>query len=149
MLQVLDTQWKEHLAAMDYLRQSIGLRGYAQKNPIQEFKREAFEMFERMLDKTNYEIIRTLSRLQVSEPEAVKEAMDDVVDASYPSEEQLEARHDSITGFPSQDQKDETARREAQEAPRTFRREKPKIGRNDPCWCGSGKKYKHCHGKLK
>ncbi|HHO82013.1 MAG TPA: preprotein translocase subunit SecA, partial [Halothiobacillus sp.] len=122
MLQVLDTQWKEHLAAMDYLRQSIGLRGYAQKNPIQEFKREAFEMFERMLDKTNYEIIRTLSRLQVSEPEAVKEAMDDVVDASYPSEEQLEARHDSITGFPSQDQKDETARREAQEAPRTFRR---------------------------
>jgi len=149
MLQVLDTQWKEHLAAMDYLRQSIGLRGYAQKNPIQEFKREAFEMFERMLEKTNYEIIRTLSRLQVTKPEAVKEAMDDVVDASYPAVEQMEARHDSITGFPSQDQKDETARREPQEVPRTFRREKPKIGRNDPCWCGSGKKYKHCHGKLK
>jgi len=148
MLQVLDTQWKEHLAAMDYLRQSIGLRGYAQKNPTQEFKREAFEMFENMLDRMNTEIIRTLSRLQISEPEAVREAIDEVADAQYPAPEQLEARHESAQVFPQREDPEEARRREAEAAPQPFRREGPKVGRNDPCWCGSGKKYKHCHGKL-
>ncbi|MGC9457088.1 MAG: preprotein translocase subunit SecA [Halothiobacillaceae bacterium] len=148
MLQVLDTQWKEHLAAMDYLRQSIGLRGYAQKNPTQEFKREAFEMFEGMLDRMNGEIIRTLSRLQVAEPEAVREALDEVVDAQYPDPTQMEARHESSAGFSAGEARDEREEGEAESGNRTYRRETPKVGRNDPCWCGSGKKYKHCHGKL-
>ncbi|MFP4155285.1 MAG: preprotein translocase subunit SecA [Halothiobacillaceae bacterium] len=149
LLQVLDTQWKEHLAAMDYLRQSIGLRGYAQKNPTQEFKREAFEMFEGMLDRMNGEIIRTLSRLQVAEPEAVREALDEVVDAHYPDPAQMEARHDQAGGYASAAAPDDERAGEGDgSAGRTYRRETPKVGRNDPCWCGSGKKYKHCHGRL-
>ncbi|MDD3610175.1 MAG: preprotein translocase subunit SecA [Halothiobacillaceae bacterium] len=137
MLQVLDVQWKEHLAAMDYLRQSIGLRGYAQKNPTQEFKREAFELFERMLDRVGLEVVKVLSRVQVAQPEALEE---EIVEASFPAPEQMQARHDSVSAMGEPEPQAEGSE--------TYQRENPKIGRNDPCWCGSGKKYKYCHGKL-
>jgi preprotein translocase subunit SecA len=157
LLQVLDAQWKEHLAAMDYLRQSIGLRGYAQKNPMQEYKREAFEMFGRMLDDMNYEIIRTLTRLQVAAPEGMEqsrldEMLDELVDNPRVDPSQMSTRHESVSTFEeSEDEPAPASRRPADrgEAPtRPVRRETPKVGRNDPCPCGSGKKYKQCCGKL-
>lgn len=144
LLQVLDSHWKEHLAAMDYLRQSIGLRGYAQKNPTQEYKREAFEMFSRMLDELNLNVVKVLSRLTIApnpvmgEP-VLDEMLDEVVEAQYIDESQLQLRHDSVDEFSEQ------ADGGADTAPV---RVEPKLGRNELCWCGSGKKYKHCHGKL-
>ncbi len=144
LLQVLDSHWKEHLAAMDYLRQSIGLRGYAQKNPTQEYKREAFEMFSRMLDELNLNVIKILSRLTIA-PNPVTgetvldEMLDEVVEAQYFDESQLQLRHDSVEEFA------EEVPTQATDAPIRI---EPKPGRNDLCWCGSGKKYKHCHGKL-
>ena len=163
LLQVLDTQWKEHLAAMDYLRQSIGLRGYAQKNPTQEFKREAFEMFGHMLDRMNYEIIRSLTRLQISAPEGmtddqISETLEKLIDNPQLDPRQLITRHDSVSSLsnesPERRAPSETTtkpgegRAGADKPNKPVRRESPKIGRNEPCWCGSGKKYKHCHGKL-
>jgi len=163
LLQVLDAQWKEHLAAMDYLRQSIGLRGYAQKNPTQEYKREAFEMFGKMIDEMNYEIVRTLTRLQVAAPEGMEQQdiasmLDELVDNPKVDPSQLRTRHESVSTFDSQPEPEAPARQPAaqaqagaggEEAPtRPVRRENPKVGRNDPCPCGSGKKYKHCCGKL-
>lgn len=146
LLQVLDGHWKEHLAAMDYLRQSIGLRGYAQKNPTQEYKREAFEMFSHMLDEINLDVVKILSRLSITpapdQGEAVVDhLLDDVVEANYPDERHLQMRHEAIDEFSESPSEPES------EARTPVRRE-PKLGRNDPCWCGSGKKYKHCHGKL-
>ena len=138
MLQVLDQAWKEHLAAMDYLRQGIGLRGYAQKNPKQEYKREAFEMFTAMLDRIKHDVIGILSKVQVRAEEDVE-----AVEAQRQQNVPMEYRHaeaDALHG-----EGEEAA--EAQQAP--FVREGRKIGRNEPCPCGSGKKYKHCHGKLK
>ncbi|KTG17388.1 MULTISPECIES: preprotein translocase subunit SecA [unclassified Guyparkeria] len=159
LLQVLDAQWKEHLAAMDYLRQSIGLRGYAQKNPTQEYKREAFEMFGKMLDDMNYEIIRTLTRLQIAAPEGMEQdqinsMLDELVDNPRVDPSQLRTRHESVSTFDESEEPVAPARASGQgeaggEAPtRPVRRENPKIGRNDPCYCGSGKKYKHCCGRL-
>ncbi len=159
LLQVLDAQWKEHLAAMDYLRQSIGLRGYAQKNPTQEYKREAFEMFGKMLDDMNFEIVRTLTRLQVAAPEGMEQEdinsmLDELVDNPRVDPSQLRTRHESVSTFAEPDEPAAPARpaapgQDGVEAPtRPVRRENPKIGRNDPCHCGSGKKYKHCCGKL-
>ena len=141
MLQVLDSQWKEHLAAMDYLRQGIGLRGYAQKDPKQEYKREAFEMFQSMLEALKREVISVLMRVQVMSPEALSEA-----EAAQRQAQQMQFSHpeavsayDEVeTGVPEGDD----------EQVQPYRREQPKLGRNDPCWCGSGKKFKHCHGKL-
>ncbi|MFA7522036.1 MAG: preprotein translocase subunit SecA [Halothiobacillaceae bacterium] len=164
LLQVLDAQWKEHLAAMDYLRQSIGLRGYAQKNPTQEFKREAFEMFGKMLDDMNYEIVRTLTRLQIAAPEGMEQSQidsmfDELVDGPRLDPSQLRAQHESVSTFAGTEE--ETAQApgsagrggqqagQGSEVPtRPLRRETPKVGRNEPCPCGSGKKYKHCCGKL-
>ena len=159
LLQVLDAQWKEHLAAMDYLRQSIGLRGYAQKNPTQEYKREAFEMFGKMLDDMNYEIVRTLTRLQVAAPEGMEQEdvnamLDELVDNPRVDPSQLRTRHESVSTFAEPEPPAAPARPSGRteggnEPPaRPVRRENPKIGRNDPCHCGSGKKYKHCCGKL-
>ena len=139
MLQVLDQAWKEHLAAMDYLRQGIGLRGYAQKNPKQEYKREAFEMFTAMLDRIKHDVVGILSKVQVRAEEDVK-----AVEAQRQQNVPMEYRHaeaDALHG------EGEEAAQEAQQAP--FVREGRKIGRNEPCPCGSGKKYKHCHGRLK
>ncbi|MGL5948957.1 MAG: preprotein translocase subunit SecA [Aeromonas sp.] len=131
MLQTLDTLWKEHLAAMDHLRQGIHLRGYAQKNPKQEYKRESFDLFTQMLESLKSEVISILSRVQVSEPE--------VEEMQHQQQAQAEAMPRQYSHAEAQSQL-----AEGEAAPR----HEPKIGRNDPCPCGSGKKYKHCHGQL-
>ena len=144
MLQVLDHLWKEHLAAMDYLRQGIGLRGYAQKNPTQEYKREAFEMFTAMLDKMQNDIVQVLCRVQVQQPEAL------AAFEEPPEMPPMEMQHESATAWGDDEVVDATFDASGAESAtkEPFVREEPKLGRNDPCWCGSGKKYKHCHGKL-
>ena len=138
MLNVLDQQWKDHLASMDYLRQGIGLRGYAQKQPMQEYKRESFEMFTSLLDNIKREVIRILARVQVKAEEDVE-----AVEARRRQEAPMQFRHDEAraAGAPSPDAA-------APPTPETFVREGRKVGRNEPCPCGSGQKYKHCHGKL-
>jgi len=143
MLQVLDNSWKEHLTAMDYLRKGIHLRGYAQKDPKQEYKREAFEMFTNLLDHIKYEVTRILFRVQVSQEEDVQ-AMDEQMQA--PRELHFEhAEASSALG----EYDPEAALEEMSAAPaQPFVRESNKVGRNDPCPCGSGKKFKQCHGKL-
>jgi preprotein translocase subunit SecA len=143
MLQVLDNHWKEHLAAMDYLRQGIGLRGYAQRNPKQEYKREAFEMFEALLERIKHDVTTLLMRLQVrsaDDAEALERQQRAAAGAGgmrFQHSEPQSVLHTPQAGGGQ-------AGAEAQ----PFRREGPKLGRNDPCWCGSGKKFKHCHGKL-
>jgi preprotein translocase subunit SecA len=137
MLQILDHNWKEHLAAMDYLRQGIHLRGYAQKNPKQEYKREAFEMFSEMLDTIKHDVVTTLLRAEVRPPE-------EMMPQDMPVQE-FEFRHEAFNGF-GDTQSDGAA--EAEEVQQPFKRAQPKVGRNDPCPCGSGKKYKQCCGKL-
>jgi len=140
MLQILDAHWKDHLAAMDYLRQGIHLRGYAQKNPKQEYKREAFEMFQRMLESIKHEVISVLTKVQVQPQEALypeqREALDD-----------FQFQHEEFSGFDEAEAAPEQAREQEPQQP--FVRPDRKIGRNEPCPCGSGKKYKQCHGKLK
>ncbi len=135
MLQVLDQQWKDHLATMDNLRQGIHLRGYAQKNPKQEYKREAFELFREMLARIKNEVISILSKVVVRSEEEVQA----LEEQRRQSETKMEFHHDTVGQEKSAD-KDETA------AP--FVRDGRKVGRNEPCPCGSGKKYKQCHGKL-
>ena len=139
MLQVLDSHWKEHLAAMDYLRQGIGLRGYAQRNPKQEYKREAFAMFETLLERIKHEVIRLLLRLQLRSESAAEEFGRRFARTA----EGVQFKHED----PNSPLREQGEAPEA-DAAQTYRREGPKLGRNDPCWCGSGKKYKHCHGQL-
>ncbi|MFL6712524.1 MAG: preprotein translocase subunit SecA, partial [Sulfurifustis sp.] len=142
MLQVLDQQWKDHLAAMDYLRQGIHLRGYAQKNPKQEYKREAFELFSDMLARIKQEVVTLLARLQV-EAEAPQSF---TPPPRVPQE--LHFLHPSASS-PAPSENGEVAEEaEVAVAPRPVVRKQPKVGRNQPCPCGSGKKYKHCHGRL-
>ncbi len=151
MLQILDNHWKEHLAAMDYLRQGIGLRGYAQRDPKQEYKREAFELFQQLLERIKFDVISLLMRLKVRGEQDLPH---------LPSEEELEAQMqfqhpdasaalaDQLTPG-SQPAESAAAAGEPAAAPQApFKRETPKVGRNAPCPCGSGKKYKHCCGKL-
>ncbi len=134
MLQSLDSHWREHLAALDHLRQGIHLRGYAQKNPKQEYKREAFELFEGLLDMVRREVTRIVFTVQIRSPEDVEEA------APHADVQNVQYQH---AGF------DETlGEGEARLQDVSPAEAGPKIGRNDPCPCGSGKKYKHCHGKL-
>src|SRR5580765_8036897 len=139
MLQILDAHWREHLAALDHLRQGIHLRGYAQKNPKQEYKREAFELFGNLVESVKLEVTRTLMTvdLKVREPEEVQKLQ-------APAVENVQYQHagyeEALAGA------DGDAAAAAKAAP--FVRHVGKIGRNDPCPCGSGKKYKHCHGKL-
>ena len=134
MLQTLDSLWKEHLAAMDYLRQGIHLRGYAQKDPKQEYKRESFSMFAAMLESLKYEVISTLSKVQVRMPEEV-EAM----------EQQRREDAERLAQMQQLSHQDDESAAAAALAEQTGER---KVGRNDPCPCGSGKKYKQCHGRL-
>ena len=142
MLQVLDQTWKEHLAAMDYLRQGIHLRGYAQKNPKQEYKREAFDMFTNLLDRIKLDVVSILSKVQVRTESDV-----DAVDEQRRSKSEMQYRHDEASAM--QEQAGEDEQQQAQgEAVQPFVRGGRKIGRNEPCPCGSGKKYKQCHGKL-
>ncbi len=124
VLQIFDHLWKEHLLAMDHLRQSVGLRGYAQKQPIQEYKRESFELFESMLDKVREETMLAMHRVQVEQEEPLVEEPQENASVNYNLGEEDEP-----------------------EVQQTYKREHPKVGRNDPCPCGSGKKYKQCHGK--
>ncbi|MBK4713973.1 MULTISPECIES: preprotein translocase subunit SecA [Tenebrionibacter/Tenebrionicola group] len=134
MLQTLDSLWKEHLAAMDYLRQGIHLRGYAQKDPKQEYKRESFAMFAAMLESLKYEVISTLSKVQVRMPEEV-EVM----------EQQRREEAERLAQMQQFSHQEDDALAAQELAARTGDR---KVGRNDPCPCGSGKKYKQCHGRL-
>ncbi len=138
VLQGLDNHWREHLQAMDQLRQGIHLRGYAQKDPKQEYKREAFELFKSMLDTLRYEIISILSQVQVQD-EADVNLMEEKRRAEL--SHQMEYQHEDVSGMAAQEQ-------EGDEKVVPFKREEPKVGRNDPCPCGSGKKYKQCHGKI-
>ena len=139
MLQTLDGLWKEHLAAMDHLRQGIHLRGYAQKNPKQEYKRESFDLFTQMLETLKRDVVSILSRVHVQERDV--EAMEEQ------QRQQAEAAPRTYTHAAAENQlADEETQADA--APVTFVRDEQKVGRNDPCPCGSGKKYKHCHGQL-
>jgi preprotein translocase subunit SecA len=140
MLQVLDSAWKEHLAAMDYLRQGIGLRGYAQKNPKQEYKREAFEMFTAMLDRIKHDVVGIVSKVQVREQADVE-----AVEEQRRSRAPQQYRHAQTSAMGEQA---EGPAEDEQQAHTPYTRQGRKVGRNEPCPCGSGKKYKHCHGML-
>jgi preprotein translocase subunit SecA len=140
LLQSLDNHWREHLAAMDHLRQGIHLRGYAAKNPKQEYKREAFELFEAMLGTIAREVTQVTLTVQIRSPEDVE-----AVEAQEPAVTNVKYHHaDYDEALGSEDE--ETAEQGAGQQP--VQRQHPKVGRNDPCPCGSGKKYKHCHGQL-
>ena len=141
MLKVLDHRWKEHLAAMDYLRQGIGLRGYAQKNPKQEYKREGFAMFQQMLEQIKHETVSLIARTELPTLEEIK-----AIEAARQVPEDIEYQHAQAEDVlhPTQQQ----AKPEEQIKQQPFKRTEKKLGRNEPCHCGSGKKFKHCHGKL-
>ncbi|HET9822276.1 MAG TPA: preprotein translocase subunit SecA [Burkholderiaceae bacterium] len=134
LLQSIDTHWREHLAALDYLRQGIHLRGYAQKNPKQEYKREAFELFAKLLDLVKLEVTRVLMTVRIQTQEQVSQAA-----------EAIEERASQVSNVTyTHPNEDGSVSQEAHAAAAQV----PRVGRNDPCPCGSGKKYKHCHGRL-
>ncbi|MGI9265638.1 MAG: SEC-C metal-binding domain-containing protein, partial [Gammaproteobacteria bacterium] len=146
MLQQLDSGWKEHLASMDYLRQGIHLRGYAQKNPKQEYKREAYEMFTELLDRVKHDTVSILSRVQVRTEEEV-EAME----RQRRESSRLKFQHAAApqaTAAPAAQPVGATGAPAQEQSHTPFVRDQKKVGRNEPCPCGSGKKYKHCHGRL-
>ncbi|ENM5729785.1 preprotein translocase subunit SecA [Vibrio mimicus] len=136
MLQTLDTLWKEHLAAMDHLRQGIHLRGYAQKNPKQEYKRESFELFEDLLESLKSDVITVLSKVRVQQQEEVER-----MEAQRRAQAEEAARH-------AQAQHASADESEQEESNQPMVRDERKVGRNEPCPCGSGKKYKQCHGQI-
>jgi preprotein translocase subunit SecA len=167
MLRTLDTHWREHLAAMDYMRQGIFLRSYAQKNPKQEYKREAFELFSAMLDRIKFDTVTTVSKIQVrSQAEIEREELErqqrlaralQMQHAEAVSPIQLGAAVEEGAGPPGAPPGFNSAPgagagaaepRAAAPAATPFVRQVPKVGRNELCPCGSGKKYKHCHGAL-
>jgi preprotein translocase subunit SecA len=143
MLQVLDNSWKEHLAAMDHLRQGIHLRGYAQKDPKQEYKREAFQMFNALLDHIKYEVVTILSRAKVNREEDVQ-----AIDEQRQAPVEMHYEHAEVHSIFEGDNIGEDAVKPEDDEQSPFVRTERKVGRNDPCPCGSGKKYKQCHGKL-
>ena len=167
-LQALDESWKEHLAGMDYLRQSVGLRGYAQKNPKQEYKKEAFELFTTMLGEYKTQVVTVLSKVQVRNAEQVEQAkaqaqaqaaQSDSAQVSYEHKEVASALADepeqASTGqaavaaaAAARGVAQQRAAGAAAAPQQPVRRNMPKVGRNEPCPCGSGKKFKACHGKL-
>ncbi|HSI51756.1 MAG TPA: preprotein translocase subunit SecA [Ideonella sp.] len=136
LLQAIDSHWREHLAALDYLRQGIHLRGYAQKNPKQEYKREAFELFAQLLNVVKMEVTRVLMTVRVQTQEQVSQAAEAI-------EEQAEQLRNITYTHPNED-----GSISAETDPATVAGEMPRVGRNDPCPCGSGLKFKACHGKL-
>jgi preprotein translocase subunit SecA len=167
MMRTLDQHWREHLAAMDYMRQGIFLRSYAQKNPKQEYKREAFELFAAMLDRIKFDTVTTVSKVQVrSQAEIEREELErqqrlaralqlQHAEAVSPIQtgavvEEPAARGGNPPGGapPGANPFDLDSARGAEPAPTPFVRPVPKVGRNEMCPCGSGKKYKHCHGAL-
>ena len=142
LLQVLDTRWKEHLAAMDHLRQGIHLRGYAQKNPKQEYKRESFELFQDMLGNIKHDAVRILSHVQVQQESDVEEM--ERRRREVQAEQAYEYQHADSNAMEAE----EMPAPQDENAAQPFVREGRKVGRNEPCPCGSGKKFKQCHGKL-
>ena len=144
MLQSLDSHWREHLAALDHLRQGIHLRGYAQKNPSQEYKREAFELFSLLLDMIKTDVTRILMTVQIRSAEELRaaEEREALSNVQYQHAE-------AVADLAAETAEDALAEpEEAAEKTQPFVRGGQKVGRNDPCPCGSGKKYKQCHGKL-
>lgn len=139
MLQTLDSQWKDHLAQMDYLRTGINLRGYAQKDPKQEYKRESFSLFKTMLDNIKHEVIKLISRVQVRAEEDVE-----AVEEQRRQTAEMEYQHEQAQQLASS----EDNQQEDLAAHQPYTREGNKVGRNDPCPCGSGKKFKQCHGAI-
>ena len=139
LLRTIDRQWREHLSEMDYLRRGIHLRGYAQKDPFQEYRRESSEMFQNFLNEVTFETIKVLSLVQIQGSQDVAD-FDEQIEKERPQE--LDATHPSAGGLSESSEEIEV------EMDTTFKREAPKVGRNDPCPCGSGKKYKQCCGKL-
>lgn len=149
MLQTLDTQWKDHLAQMDYLRQGIHLRGYAQKNPKQEYKREAFDLFSATLENIKQDVVKALSTMELR--------LSDAEPAMAPREREFEFKHELFAGLESELESEavpaavDGAKRRSPttiQEQQPFVRETRKVGRNEPCPCGSGKKFKQCHGKV-
>jgi preprotein translocase subunit SecA len=143
LMQSIDTHWREHLSALDHLRQGIHLRGYAQKNPKQEYKREAFEMFSSMLDRVKADVVRVVQTVQVrtqADVEQVEEKAPTNVQYHHSDFEQALADANAANAVANAQGKDADGK--------PFERAAPKLGRNDPCFCGSGKKYKQCHGNL-
>ena len=139
MLHVLDSQWRDHLALMDQLRQGIHLRGYAQKNPKQEYKRESFELFSEMLDRIKHEVVSILSRVQVRS-EAELQALEA---QRRQHDRDMQFQHAEVNAMQGEAETESQA-----EAATPYVREGRKVGRNEPCPCGSGKKYKQCHGRI-
>ncbi|MEM1089586.1 MAG: preprotein translocase subunit SecA [Pseudomonadota bacterium] len=148
MLHVLDQLWKDHLANMDYLRQGIHLRGYAQKQPKQEYKRESFQLFAELLERIKREVVKILARVKIQAPEDV-EAMDEQRRSQAPREYQhAEAQAATASAAPAGAPPAQAPRQAAPAPVQQVVREGQKVGRNDPCPCGSGKKYKQCHGRI-
>ncbi|WP_282156548.1 preprotein translocase subunit SecA [Vibrio diabolicus] len=142
MLQTLDTLWKEHLAAMDHLRQGIHLRGYAQKNPKQEYKRESFELFEGLLEALKTDVITVLSRVRVQQQEEVERMEEQRRAQAEEAARRAQAQHAAAQNPLSEGEESEDGSNQP------MVRDERKVGRNEPCPCGSGKKYKQCHGKI-
>ncbi|OVZ56618.1 preprotein translocase subunit SecA [Pigmentiphaga sp. NML080357] len=141
LLQSIDTHWREHLAMLDHLRQGIHLRGYAQKNPKQEYKREAFELFSGMLDRIRNDVVKVLMTVRVQSAEQVEQVEQDAAQSHVQNVQYHHSDYDEALASAN-------AAAGQQAAAATVRNVVPKVGRNDPCPCGSGKKYKQCHGKL-
>jgi preprotein translocase subunit SecA len=138
VLQSIDSHWREHLSSLDHLRQGIHLRGYAQKNPKQEYKREAFQLFSQMLEDIRNDVTKLLMVVRIQNQESVEQA------STQPALRDVNYQHDELEGVG----KENPGGREAADKPETFVRHGDKVGRNEPCPCGSGKKFKHCHGRL-
>jgi preprotein translocase subunit SecA len=141
MLQILDAHWREHLSALDHLRQGIHLRGYAQKNPKQEYKREAFELFGAMIEAVKLEVVKTLTAVEIR-------TQDDLKPDDQQHVENIQPRHASLGGMEEAEAEEANGEQAVAVKQQPVVRHAQKVGRNDPCPCGSGKKYKHCHGKL-
>ncbi len=143
LLQVLDNQWRDHLALMDQLRRGIGLRAHAQKNPKQEYKREAFQLFTELLERIKHDAITLLGRVQI-QSEADVEALE--AQRRRAAETGIEYQHEAVSAMGGDGSDEDESQDQGEHTP--FVREGRKVGRNEPCPCGSGKKYKQCHGKL-
>ena len=143
MLNVLDQNWKEHLGRMDYLRQGIHLRGYAQKQPKQEYKKEAFELFSELLEKVKREVVSLLARVRIRDEAEIAAAEAEERARAEAIARQMQFQHPDMGGLGADE---EAAAAQAQAA--AYGDEFSRVGRNDPCPCGSGKKFKHCHGQL-
>ena len=144
MLQTIDHQWREHLSALDHLRQGIHLRGYAQKNPKQEYKREAFELFSMMLDRVKENVSGVLMNVQIQEEEQVERAEHDIIAHEQDVQAQMNLQHAGDEDLDNEEAVSAPGTTYTDEHGNVFH-----VGRNEPCPCGSGKKFKQCHGKLK